>query len=237
MPALRTICSTAESELETFWTNRILDGSIDTDDVFQRLKEFPYYNNYEALTRLELCAILSATACAPQKVAFLGSGPLPLTSLCLLTELKNASNGSLGALSKKTHDAGNEHVILNIDNDPTAIRLSETLSEALGERGKGMRFELADARAEGRSLGEFDVVYVAALVGHSQAEKEDILLKVVARMRTGALVVIRSAWGLRTCLYPRVDIATERLMKALEPCVVLHPYGEVVNSVIVAKKR
>jgi hypothetical protein len=100
-----------------------------------------------------------------------------------------------------------------------------------------MEFICAEATSPTKDLAEFDVVYLAALVGISQAEKEGIMLQVVDRMRPGALLVVRSAWGLRTCLYPEVDLATEGLRKRLECCVVVHPYGQVVNSVIVARVR
>lgn len=132
---------------------------------------------------------------------------------------------------------------LNIDCDPAAIAASRRLCAALGEHGRGMEFLCEQAEALGRDgpdggdrdLGAFDVVYLAALVGMSQAEKEAIVLGVAARMRAGALLVVRSSWGLRTCLYPEVDLATERLLRRLRPCVVVHPYGRVVNSVVVAR--
>ena len=136
-----------------------------------------------------------------------------------------------------------EPVVLNIDHDAAAIAASLKLSLALGEAGRGMEFVCAEAAAdsavsrEDQDLGEFDVVYLAALVGMSQAEKEGIILAVVRRMRKGALLVVRSSWGLRTCLYPEVDLATEALLERLEVCVVVHPYGQVVNSVVVARVR
>jgi len=102
-----------------------------------------------------------------------------------------------------------------------------------------MEFICADVTdpVQEKDLVEFDVVYMAALVGMSQAEKEMIILQVADRMRPGALLVVRSAWGMRTCLYPEVQIATEGLLKRLEICVVVHPYGQVVNSVVVARVR
>lgn len=100
-----------------------------------------------------------------------------------------------------------------------------------------MQFICAEASSPSSDLAEFDLVYMAALVGISQAEKEEIMLEVVGRMRKGALLVVRSSWGLRTCLYPEVDLARERLLEKLEICVVVHPYGGVVNSVVVARVR
>ncbi|KAL2145826.1 hypothetical protein VTI28DRAFT_6123 [Corynascus sepedonium] len=274
LPSLRQICAQSESCLELHWAEHVLSAEGNSDEALARLKTFPYYENYQELTRLELCAILSATKTAPRRVAFIGSGPLPLTSLCLLQSLKQ-QNTLINALSSQpltltepqdSNPTKDGPVILNIDCDSTAIAASLTLSLALGEAGRGMEFMCADAEGEtttssssptpsssssvassatttstqekDKDLAEFDVVYLAALVGLSRADKERIVLGVADRMRPGALLVARSAWGLRTCLYPEVDLAaTAALRRRLECCVVVHPYGQVVNSVIVARVR
>ena len=100
-----------------------------------------------------------------------------------------------------------------------------------------MEFLCGEAGSPSISLEDSDVVYVAALVGMSQKDKEEIFLKVVRTMRPGALLVVRSAWGLRTCLYPEVNVTTERLLGVLECCAVVHPFTDVVNSVVVARVR
>jgi nicotianamine synthase len=259
LPSLRQICAQAESCLELHWAEHIIAGGPHPEDVLSRLRSFPYYDNYEELTRLELCAILSATKLAPRRVAFIGSGPLPLTSLCLLKALKH--DAQLARLSSKDEPASTQHsdpIVLNIDCDASAIAASLALCLALGETARGMEFVCAEATAPilpasstttttgdaesnsgstTRDLAEFDLVYMAALVGMSQADKERIIRRIAERMRPGALLVARSSWGMRTCLYPEVDLATEGLRDKLECCVVVHPYGQVVNSVIVAKVR
>lgn len=300
LPSLRGICAQAESCLELHWAEHVLAAAKSggsPDEVHARLQTFPYYENYQELTRLELCAIFSATKMAPRRIAFIGSGPLPLTSLCLLQALKQQrqqQDGLLGPTllspppspspdgrldSGKRSNSKQGPVVLNVDCDSTAIAVSLSLSLALGEAGHGMEFICAEAEAvpeteseldvstpsppltpstttttttdaEGgkqqqqpqpqqkKDLAEFDVVYLAALVGLSRADKERIVLSVAGRMRPGALLVARSAWGLRTCLYPEIDLAaTPALRRRLECCVVVHPYGQVVNSVIVAKVR
>jgi nicotianamine synthase len=204
------------------------------DEVLERLKSFPYYRNYEELAWLELCSILSVTKQAPKKIAFIGSGPLPLTSLCLLDALRRESQGKI--LTRLERDDA-KPVVLNVDCDEVAIAASRHLCLALGDYGQGMEFICADASSSTQNLHDCDVVYVAALVGMSQTEKEDIITRVATHMRKGALMVVRSSWGLRTCLYPEFDIATEKLLQLLEPCVAVHPYGQVVNSVIVARVR
>ncbi|KAK4174246.1 putative nicotianamine synthase [Triangularia setosa] len=245
LPSLRQICAQSESCLELHWAEHILEGQTQ-EEVIGRLESFPYYENYEDLTRLEVCSILSATKVAPRRIAFIGSGPLPLTSLCLLRALKNdaavmsltqpATTTGAAATNNMTNQ---EPIVLNVDYDEAAISASLKLSLALGERGKGMEFICAEATSAStsRDLSEFDLVYMAALVGITQTDKEKIMLEVVSRMKKGTLLVVRSSWGLRSCLYPEVDLATETLLKRLEPCVVVHPYNQVVNSVIVARVR
>jgi nicotianamine synthase len=151
--------------------------------VYGRLTQFPYFSNYVDLTRMELAAIHAVNASPIKKIAFLGSGPLPLTSLRLC------------------HTLSNNITVLNIDNNSLAISQSSNLCARLGRRGRGMEVKCSDAGSELCDLKDFDVVYLAALVGSSQEEKEGLLVGVVGRMREGAVLVVRSAWGLRRLLY------------------------------------
>jgi len=229
LPTLRDICSKSESCFESYYVGKIIgDGKDGPEQALERVQGFLYYSNYLDLTWLELCAVRAARRSSPKKVAFIGSGPLPLTSLCLLQELKkDLQSGS----------RAEDIEILNIDCDSSALGTSQRLCEALGDWSKGMKFLCAVAGSPEVDLRDYDVVYLAALVGMSQEEKEDITIKVAGTMRPGSLLVIRSAIGIRTCLYLEFDIATEKLLEKLEPCLTMHPHGEVVNSVIVAKVK
>lgn len=133
---------------------------------------------------MELSALSSITTFTPQKFAFIGSGPLPLTSLCILSSQPASSKTS----------------VLNIDIQKSAISESAMLSERLGKSGRGMSFLHAGA-SDTTDLRDFDVVYLAALVGSTQEEKEELLSTVVGRMREGALLVVRSAERLRRLMY------------------------------------
>jgi nicotianamine synthase len=199
LPGLRCICAEAEGYLESHWADIIIgtENQFQDEDkgksfslafqllannaVSERLMDFPYSNNYVDLTHLELAAIHSVDPTPIRKIAFIGSGPLPLTSLQLLQ------------ISPSILE------ILNIDHNCTAIAQSSTLCERLGSKGKGMHFLCAEAGS--CDLRDFDVVYLAALVGSTQVEKGELLKGVVANMREGAILVIRSAHGLRRVLY------------------------------------
>ncbi|KAM4058974.1 nicotianamine synthase protein [Hirsutella rhossiliensis] len=237
LPSIRSICARAECCLESHWAEKIGSGN-DADEVHHLLKSFPYYGNYEQLARLELCAICSLDP-FPQKVAFIGSGPLPMTSLCILETMKNGLKGFESPPCSTSTDAhsASQVTVLNIDHDGAAIAVSQSLSKKLGQRGAGAEFLCTEAGSEAVDLRSFDVVYLAALVGSSQAEKEALVIKVVGTMRAGALIVIRSSWGLRTCLYSEFDVASEALLQRLDVSLVLHPYGEIVNSVIIARVK
>jgi nicotianamine synthase len=241
LPSLRNMCAEAECCLEAHWTRYIISGDHNALETLKRMEAFPYYGNYVELTKMELCAICSVGTSLPTKVAFIGSGPLPLTSLCLLTALKDLSSFLASGEPLRVPFLGTTQErnvsILNIDRDEEAINASSALSSKLGAQAQGMHFMQANADSAGYDLTGFDVVYLAALVGDCQSEKENLLVNVARRMRTGALIVVRTSWGLRTVLYPEVDLATERLAPWLEICTIVHPYGSVVNSVIVARVK
>jgi len=66
-----------------------------------------------------------------------------------------------------------------------------------------MSFACEDAGAGGEShWDDFDVVFLAALVGMTSEEKLGILRVLAGRLRAGCLVVCRSARGMRGVLYP-----------------------------------
>jgi nicotianamine synthase len=145
------------------------------------LTSFPYYTNYLALSRLEASLIESFMPHQPKKLAFIGSGPLPLTSLCMLDHFPRAT-------------------VHNIDRDAGALQLSRELCDALG--CTRMRFACEDVSAPTGAWDGFKVVFLAALVGMSAGEKIAVLKGLAGKLGPGTLVVARSARGLRGVLYP-----------------------------------
>lgn len=203
--------------------------------VLERLQAFPYYQNYIDLTRLELAAlyaITSSSSASIRKIAFIGSGPLPLSSLCLRDALnsKDSPFGVPPAPMTSSLDLDTdlnavvvgkcepEYVtLMNIDRDDEALDLSRRLCQALGTRGTGMEFLCADLGAVAKhkhkleidemtksehGLQDYDAVFLAALVGEGQEEKEDMIEKVAGQMKEGSILVVRSADGMRALLYP-----------------------------------
>ncbi|KAK6581788.1 hypothetical protein PZA11_005485 [Diplocarpon coronariae] len=222
LTSLHERCGTAEGHLESHWANLISGDESSTEkEVQTRLEQFPYYSNYVDLTRMELSALHSlsqASAPPTTRFAFIGSGPLPLTSLCICSSQRNAE-------------------VLNIDIQEHAIAESETLCRRLGPVASGMSFKHAAASDPSLDLRDFDVVYLAALVGSTQDVKEDLLVSVVGRMKEGALLVVRSAERLRRLMYAEFDPTTEKVRECLDICLAVHPYNHVVNSVIIGKVK
>ncbi|EUC34136.1 hypothetical protein COCCADRAFT_4471 [Bipolaris zeicola 26-R-13] len=220
---LRPICSEAEGELEKFHAERML-RELDTSQEAAStaiLQSFPYYDNYVDLSRLEASLINAFASSPPTSIAFIGSGPLPLTSLCFLSQYPTAH-------------------IHNIDRDDTALRLSAALCTKLGF-SKRMSFTNEDITQEDPgaevSWTKSQVVFLAALVGTDTRSKLEILRDLAARLQPGCLVVARSARGMRSVLYPILQLSEDLQAIGLEMLAELHPWTNVVNSAIILRVR
>ncbi|WP_158220551.1 nicotianamine synthase family protein [Kineosporia sp. A_224] len=209
------LCARGETQLEATWAARVLAAG----DPAAEVGRFPYLANYEALTRLEVHALAAAGHApgGPHRVCFVGGGPLPLSALLL-------------------HRTTSAHVRV-VDHDPTAVDLANQVLGALGA-GDGVRCVPADA-ASGAGLAAAaegcDLVVVAALVGLTREGKRQVLGTLAGVLAPGTWVLLRSADGLRTLLYPAVDVGDVSRC-GFVPELLVHPLGEVVNSVLVARR-
>jgi nicotianamine synthase len=143
-----------------------------------------------------------------RRVAFLGSGPLPLSALFLAEALRAEVDA--------------------VDCDPVALAAGRRMAAALGPRG--VRFVEGDAAA--LDVSGHDVVVLAALVGATRPAKLAVLTHLAATMTPGAVLLARSARAARTLLYPPVDA---RDLGGFDLQTVIHPVDDVVNSVVVAR--
>lgn len=82
-------------------------------------------------------------------------------------------------------------------------------------------------------LEQYEVVYLAALVGLSKKDKIRFIEHLGKYMAPGAILMLRSAHGARAFLYPVVDTSD---LGGFEVLSVFHPTNDVVNSVVVARK-
>ena len=201
---IRDLSARGETELEHTWAERIATAP----DPGAALAEFPYLDNYHRLTALE-ARLLTHAGGTPTSVAVLGCGPLPLSTV-----------GYADALGCS---------VVGLDRDPTAVALAQRVTARIGTAR--VRFEQADATDV--DLTAHDAVVLAALVGESPSAKATILRQMAGAMRPGAMLLARSARGLRTLLYPPVDL---NAMPGFEVLEVVHPTDDVVNSVVVARR-
>jgi nicotianamine synthase len=203
---LRSLCVEGEYQLEVAWADRIAASA----DPAAELARFPYVANYRELHTMERAAVsrLAEGGARPERVAFLGSGALPLTAFL------HARSGA------------------EVDRDPAALAASRRVATALGITGLGFVHFDAVADEPGVDLASYGLVILAALVGVTPDEKSRVLGRLAEHMAPGAVLVVRSARGLRTLLYPEVD---PDALAGFDVLGTVHPTGEVINSVIARK--
>nr|BAB17823.1 nicotianamine synthase 2 [Oryza sativa Indica Group]BAB17826.1 nicotianamine synthase 2 [Oryza sativa Indica Group] len=208
------LCSAAEGHLEAHYADMLAAF----DNPLDHLARFPYYGNYVNLSKLEYDLLVRyVPGIAPTRVAFVGSGPLPFSSLVLAAHhLPDAVFDNYDRCG-----AANER----------ARRLFRGADEGLGAR---MAFHTADVATLTGELGAYDVVFLAALVGMAAEEKAGVIAHLGAHMADGAALVVRRH-GARGFLYPIVDLEDIR-RGGFDVLAVYHPDDEVINSVIVARK-
>ncbi|KAI3445416.1 hypothetical protein Pfo_002081 [Paulownia fortunei] len=205
------LCGQAEGLLEKHYSTIL--GSF--DNPLDHLDLFPYYSNYLKLSALEF-DLLSQHCPNPGRVAFVGSGPLPLTSIVLASHHLKST------------------VFHNFDIDASANSMASKLVESHPDFSKRMAFYTNDImNVSGAALKDYDVVFLAALVGMEIEEKMHVIEHLAKNMAPGAILMLRSAHGARAFLYPVVE---PRHLRGFEVLSVFHPTDEVINSVVVARR-
>nr|DAD33127.1 TPA_asm: hypothetical protein HUJ06_011978 [Nelumbo nucifera] len=206
------LCGEAEGLLESHYSTIL---GFSGDNPIHHLNIFPYYNNYLKLSQLEFNILTGHCTHLPTQVAFVGSGPLPLTSIVL---------ASLHLRTATFH---------NYDIDPSANSLAHRLVSSDSDLSNRMFFHTTDIMTVSSSLRDYDVVFLAALVGMDKQEKTRIIDHLAKHMAPGSLLMLRSAHGARAFLYPVVDPDD---LHGFEVLSVFHPTDEVINSVVIARK-
>ncbi|KAJ1297462.1 hypothetical protein BS78_01G378300, partial [Paspalum vaginatum] len=208
------LCSDAEGHLEAHYSDLLATF----DNPLDHLARFPYFSNYINLSKLEYDLLVRyVPGLAPSRVAFVGSGPLPFSSLVLAER----------HLPNTLFD--------NYDRSAAANDRARKLFRADEDLRARMSFHTADVAALTDELGKYDVVFLAALVGMAAEDKANVITHLGTHMADGAALVVRSAHGARGFLYPIVDIEDIR-RGGFDVLAVYHPDDEVINSVIIARK-
>ena len=203
-PLLVELSARGEYALELAWAERV---AADADE----LARFPYLGNYRLLARVEHDVVVAHLPGPLQRVLFVGSGPLPLSSLLLADRLGVRVD--------------------NLDRDARAVDAACRVAVALGAVDR-LTFAVGDLIAHD-DLAAYDLVVLAALVGVDPDAKRACLAHLARTMAPGALVLARSAHALRTLLYPAVELPTDD--PRLHPVAVVHPPAPVINSIVLAR--
>lgn len=207
--SLREVSSRGETQLEQHWAKEVASA----EDAWAALHRFPYLDNYRDLVRVELAALTAIGAPAPPSVAVLGAGPLPLTGLVL------------------AHDHGAR--VINVDCDAQACAMGAEVTSALSlsHLVRTVHADAADAGFHAEVAGA-DLVVLAALVGEDNAGKRAVLEALARTLHPQTTLLVRSAHSMRTALYPQIS-ADE--LHGFRPLLEVHPWNDVVNSVLVAR--
>lgn len=170
----------AEGDMEKFWAEHFLSKEhLDLED----LKEFWYWQNYEDLVDGEIPHMKNfRDQNVPNNdnhhVAFIGSGPLPLTAI--IRHLKTGVH------------------VTCIDNDPVACRQSRVLLSKLGLSDKIKVVEGDGAKV---NYSKFSNIVIAALVPN----KAETINRIRETAQHTTQIGIRSAERLHSLLYDPLD--------------------------------
>ena len=139
-----------------------------------------------------------------RKMALLGSGPMPYTSLCFQERY------------------GPSVSFLNVDRNPEAIELGSKVVESCGF--DNITFKEADVSTL-TCLADYDVVHFAALIGATPEQRRNLIVAVAGCMRPGALLLVRSTDGLRQLLYPPANMESQQIRSVVTPVVATRYFG------------
>jgi len=204
--SIRRMASEAESKLELFWTENALKSS----DIEQTLRSFPYYSNYKEMTDLEIETMKSCDVDFARKVLFVGSGPLPLSSIMMA----------------RTYGIS----IDNLDSDENACKHSKKILERLGLSHKidtirGNVFEI-------NNFSAYQIIFIAALVGENEDEKKKIIDHVVSRSLKNTTIMMRSVSDLGVLLYPEVVLTSSKEIDLIQA---RETPKDIINTILVGK--
>ncbi|KAF8526447.1 Nicotianamine synthase [Gautieria morchelliformis] len=204
----------AEGCMERYWA-KILAADADVDTA---MRTFWYWDNYATLTRYELDSLAAAGCQCMGRVAFIGSGPLPLTSVLVGQETRG-------------------EVVL-YDRDAEANVLAAAWVQKLSVPNTNgpvasYSFRDIDVWAEDhRAFARYDVVWVAAAVGGDGAEKRAIVDHLRRGMRKGTFLAVRSVEMGCSLLYPEIKRSEFANLDIVRHDI---PPKGVVNSVMVLR--
>jgi nicotianamine synthase len=207
----------AEGCMERHWAKALAADA----NVNNAMRTFWYWDNYTALTRYELDSLAAAGCLSMNRVAFIGSGPLPLTAVLVGQE------------------TGGEVVLYDRDVQANVLatawvqKLSTANGTGTAAAAAHYSFRDVDVWAEDcKTFAHYDVVWVAAAVGVDGAEKRGIVDHLRKGMRKGTFLAVRSVEMGCSLLYPEIERSEFANFDIVRHDV---PPTGVVNSVMILR--
>jgi hypothetical protein len=151
------------------------------NSVLDKVEQLPNWNTYVALVGEELSTLHRITEQARytdnSPYVFVGSGPLPLSSILLhlLSDVK----------------------VICLEMNPVAYDASCSLLKRMGLEDKVM---VVNMNGSDFDYGAYDRIFVASLVRNKQA-----VLEQISRTSKDPLVAVRTAEGMRQIMYEAID--------------------------------
>nr|GEZ36532.1 nicotianamine synthase, S-adenosyl-L-methionine-dependent methyltransferase [Tanacetum cinerariifolium] len=94
-----------------------------------------------------------------------------------------------------------------------------------------MAFHTADIMNVTHESKDYDVIFLAALVGMNIADKNKVIQHLAKYMAPGAILMLRGAHGARAFLYLVVD---PNVLHGFNVLLIFHPDDDVINSVVIS---
>ncbi|KAI9192560.1 hypothetical protein LWI28_024769 [Acer negundo] len=208
--SLITLCSRVEGSLETKFAAMLAE----IPQPLHNLNIYPYYDRYIKIANLEYGILKENGVVQPKKLAFVGSGPIPLSSIIMATHHM-----------KSTH-------FDNFDIDAAANDVASRIVGSDAELEKRMKFVTCDIMEVKEKLKEYDCIFLAALVEITKEDKIRILEHIRKYMKEGGVMLLRSAKGAGAFLYPLVE---EKDLLDFESLSIFLHTSDVMCSVVVRK--
>ncbi|GKE17228.1 nicotianamine synthase, S-adenosyl-L-methionine-dependent methyltransferase, partial [Tanacetum coccineum] len=157
----------------------------------------------------------STTSETPKRATFVGSGPLPFTSIVLASyHLKDTT-------------------FHTYDIDSMANSMASRLVSVDHDLSQRMVFHTANIMDVTDELKDYDVIFLAALVGMNINDKNKVIQHLARYMTPSTILMLRSAHGACTFLYPVVD---PNALDGFNLLSIFHPDDDVINSAVISHK-
>lgn len=187
---------------EFYWSKQ-----FQYENSLQSEKSFHHHQDYFDEIKLDLDLLSRAIDKPLEEIGFIGSGPLPMTSITLLNQCKTLRR------------------ILNIDYDSEAIELSKSLIEYNKLNNQMDFLQCSAEELTSKQIENCQVLFIAILVGNDRQSKINIFKHLYEIMSDGMIILIRAGRGLKQILYPPIDMIDMSNI-GFKPILEFHPYGK-----------